>query len=155
MRLWSRMSDCSFEELIPIFSSRCSGPPETTFGLETGNETLRNLIESFTVHGPWHGLLVSIMIGPACTKLVRLWNRLCIPCVTTWCGAGVYRPKIAQMWSQAFPLLKVEHGGTLSACIRIIICAKPCGMWNTHWRWFSKIMIRCFFGQIWTSIGGD
>ena len=27
------------------------------------------------------------------------------------------------------------HGGTLSAFIGIRICAMPCGMWNTHWRW--------------------
>ena len=36
--------------------------PETTFGLETRDETLRNLQDSFTVHtrrihDPWHGLL--------------------------------------------------------------------------------------------------
>ena len=40
MRLWSRILDCSFEELIPLFSARYSGPPETMFGLETGNERL-------------------------------------------------------------------------------------------------------------------
>ena len=47
---------------------------------ETGNEMLPNLLDSFTVHGPWHGLLVSIMMGLTCTHLVRMWNRQGIPC---------------------------------------------------------------------------
>ena len=28
------------------------------------------------IHGPWHGLLVSILIGLICTKVITMWNRL-------------------------------------------------------------------------------
>ena len=50
---------------------------ESTSGLEKTMESPRLV---HRVHGPWHGLLVSILIGPICTKLVRMWNRLRIPC---------------------------------------------------------------------------
>ena len=53
-----------------------------TFGLETGNEMLWKLLDSFTVHGLWDGLMVSMLIGPKWRKLVRMWNKLSIPCVT-------------------------------------------------------------------------
>ena len=33
------------------------------------------------VHSPWYGLLVSILTGPMCKKLVAKWNRLGILCV--------------------------------------------------------------------------
>ena len=39
------MPDCRFEEYI------LPDTPETTFG----DETLRNLLDAFTVHDPWHG----------------------------------------------------------------------------------------------------
>ena len=39
------MPDCRFEEYI------LPDTPETTFG----DETLRNLLDAFTVHGQWHG----------------------------------------------------------------------------------------------------
>ena len=60
--------------------------PETTSGLETGDEMLWNPPDLFS----WHGLLVSILIWPICTKLVKTWNRLGIP---LWCDAGVYHAK--------------------------------------------------------------
>ena len=60
------MPECNFEELIPIFSVRYARDHVWL------DEMLRNLIDSFTVHG----LLVSVLIVPTCTKLVRMWNRL-------------------------------------------------------------------------------
>ena len=46
MRLLSMMSDFPFEEyLLP-------DTLETTFG----DETLRDLLDAFTDHGPWHGI---------------------------------------------------------------------------------------------------
>ena len=39
------MSACRFEEYF------LPDTPETTFG----DETLRNLLDAFTVHGPWRG----------------------------------------------------------------------------------------------------
>ena len=62
------------------------------------------------VHSPWHGLLVIILIGPTCTKLVRMWNRLSIPCVTTWNDAGVDRnTKNSADVKPGFPVWKVEQ----------------------------------------------
>ena len=55
--------------------------PETTFG-ETGKEALSNLLDSITIHGPWHSLLLSILVGLTCMKLVRMWTPLVIPCAT-------------------------------------------------------------------------
>ena len=45
MRLCT-MPDCRFEEYF------LPDTPETTFG----DETLRNLLDVFTVHGQWHGI---------------------------------------------------------------------------------------------------
>ena len=53
MRLWSRMSDWSFEELIPLISARYSGPSETTClwfgdGLWWSHQDIQ--LDSFTVY---------------------------------------------------------------------------------------------------------
>ena len=43
-------------------------------------------------HGPLHGLLLSKLTGPICTRLVGLWNRLVIPCLYDAC---------VNMWNRA------------------------------------------------------
>ena len=75
MRFWSKMSDCSFEELIPLISARYSGPSETTcLWFRSQFTSHRTLPRQHTGK------------GPTCTKPVRMWNILCIPRETTWCG---------------------------------------------------------------------
>ena len=88
MHLWSRMPDCSFKESIPIFSAQYSGDHIWLGDWEW--ETLWNLQDSFTVHGPWHGLLVSILIGPTCMKLAcKYVEQTRYPI----CDEGVYHAK--------------------------------------------------------------
>ena len=72
MRLCT-MPDCRFEEYF------LPDTPETTFG----DETLRNLLDVFTVHGQWHG------IGGKRTDV------------------GVYHAKISA--EAGYPSLKVEQ----------------------------------------------
>ena len=76
MRLWSRMPDCSFGVLIPIFSPRHFGEHGWL-----GDETAESPRVVHRVLGPWHSLLVNIQIWPTCTKLVMIWSRLYTPCV--------------------------------------------------------------------------
>ena len=64
---------------------------------------LWNLLDSFTVHGPCHGLLMSILKGPTCTKLVRMWNRLRIPRVTMWCFGAASRCSLRYNSADAKP----------------------------------------------------
>ena len=84
------MSDCSFEELIPLIYVRYSGPSETTclavFGLETGMKRygISQIRSQFTAHRTRPRQHTGK--GPTCTKSFRMWNILCIPRETTWCG---------------------------------------------------------------------
>ena len=82
MRIWSRMSDCSFEELIPLISARYSGPSETTCLVwrqeSTATESPRFVHSSRPRQHTGK--------GPTCTKPFRIWNILCIPRETTLCG---------------------------------------------------------------------
>ena len=86
MRLWSRMSDCSFEELIPLISARYSGPSETTClfwrrGMKRyGISQIRSQFTAHRTRPHQH-----TGTGPTCTKPVRMWNILCILREATWC----------------------------------------------------------------------
>ena len=42
-------------------------------------------IRTRLVQGPWQGPLASILVGPICTKLVGMWNKLGILCVCRMC----------------------------------------------------------------------
>ena len=59
------------------------------------------------VHGPWHGLLVCNMT--LCTKRIRVWNRLLIPC-----DVGVFYRCFADCWMLVYKM---------SAC-------KMCTIWQ-------------------------
>ena len=72
------MPDSSFEELIPIFSTRYSGDHLRT---ETGDETLRNLETRFTDHtrriqDPWHGLLAIIALQSSIKSFIYVLYNL-------------------------------------------------------------------------------
>ena len=101
MRLWSRMPDCSFEELIPIFPARY---PEITLYRRIADynpgwarlgtrlsencpmsKTLQNLLVSFTSSWPMprpDGDHNERVYMHEASRQVTMWNWLGIPCVT-------------------------------------------------------------------------
>ena len=87
MRLWSRMSDCSFEELIPLIAAWYSGPSETMCLVwRRGMKRYRisQIRSQFTAHRTRPRQHTGT--GPTCTKPFRMWNIICIPRETMWCG---------------------------------------------------------------------
>ena len=71
--------------------------PEITFA----DEMLQNLLDAFTVQGPWYGLLVGILREPTCTKLVKDVEQTILCCNYV----GVYRANNGA----DFPILTAEQ----------------------------------------------
>ena len=87
------------------------------------------------IHGRWHGLLVSILIGLICTKPCRMWNILGIPCPDDVC---VYHAKIALMPTKPW-LSKWKSNQRMAngRCVTLVSVIAECwhincGMWGVY-----------------------
>ena len=90
----SSAKSCIFHKYVCVYELWCRNVttkswyqyflPETTFG----DQTLQNLLDTFTVHGPWHGLLVCILIEHTCMNLVKDVEQV-ILCGVTYVFTGL------------------------------------------------------------------
>ena len=120
------------------------------------------------LHDPWHGLLVSVVIGPMHTKLARMWNRLGVPCAKTCVFTTVLTMALAAMK----PRLTMRKLNKIQAVLQLfrwllmliykiivcevpIICRKPSAACKIHyqspsrglaelWRCHKDIKLDCF-----------
>ena len=103
---------------------------ESTSGLAM---KLRNLLDSFTGSRPltsWLCLLISILITPKCTKLVRMWNRLRIACVL-WHRSQVFTALniVLLPTKPASPVFNVKQNGH---CFTVVSAISEC--WHIKFR---------------------